>query len=439
MEEQVCILGAGMTGLAAGVVSGLPIYEAETVPGGICSSYYMRPGDNRCLYNYPKDGNVYRFDVGGGHWIHSLDPLMVKFLSSFVSIKSYLRKSAVYFPDSKLVIPYPIQNNLRYLGPNIAMQALNDVVNVSLASSPIITMGDWLQARFGHTLCKLFFDPFHELYTAGLYNQIALQDPYKSPVDLPLVIQGAFEDVPNVGYNVKFIYPVEGLNVLAQRMAEKCQVHYGKRVVHIDVASKKIIFDDGSSLHYKSLISTLPLNRMIEMTELKIEDKPDPASSVLVLNIGAQKGPCCPNEHWLYIPSSKSGFHRVGFYSNVDSSFLPISSRVSKNRVSLYAEKAYPEAKWPSCSEIKALGRSVVKELQEWEWIREAEVVDPTLIDVAYSWFWPCSQWRQKAVQKLESYDIHQMGRFACWNNQGIIDSMRDGLIGGAVLGYRKK
>jgi len=39
------ILGAGMTGLAAGRASGFPVYEAEETPGGICSSYYVRPGE----------------------------------------------------------------------------------------------------------------------------------------------------------------------------------------------------------------------------------------------------------------------------------------------------------------------------------------------------------------------------------------------------------
>ena len=33
-----------MTGLAAGIASGLPVYEADETPGGICSSYYVRPG-----------------------------------------------------------------------------------------------------------------------------------------------------------------------------------------------------------------------------------------------------------------------------------------------------------------------------------------------------------------------------------------------------------
>ena len=40
------ILGGGITGLAAGLSSGLPVLEAAPEPGGICSSYYVKPGSD---------------------------------------------------------------------------------------------------------------------------------------------------------------------------------------------------------------------------------------------------------------------------------------------------------------------------------------------------------------------------------------------------------
>ena len=43
---SVVILGAGVTGLAAGVASGAPVFEAVETPGGICSSYYVRAEDH---------------------------------------------------------------------------------------------------------------------------------------------------------------------------------------------------------------------------------------------------------------------------------------------------------------------------------------------------------------------------------------------------------
>ena len=98
-----------------------------------------------------------------------------------------------------------------------------------------------------------------------------------------------------------------------------------KRVTGIDPAGKVIHFGDGTAQKYDILMNTLSLNKTIEMTGLEVDAKPDPYTSVLVLNIGAVRGERCPDDHWLYIPATRAGFHRVGFYSNVDVSFLPAS------------------------------------------------------------------------------------------------------------------
>ena len=79
------------------------------------------------------------------------------------------------------------------------------------------------------------------------------------------------------------------------------------------------------------------------MSGLMPQDREDPYSSVLVLNIGAVRGNNCPDDHWIYLPESTSGFHRVGFYSNVDRSFLPVSARKKGKHVSIYVERAFPE------------------------------------------------------------------------------------------------
>jgi len=432
-NNKTIILGAGMTGLAAGYASGLPVYEGIEYPGGICASYYVRPGSSERLTEAPQDEEAYRFEIGGGHWIFGGDPLVLRFIRSFTPVRTYQRRSAVFFPDRDLFVPYPIQNHIRFLGQKVAAQVIEEITS-GKAAGEVVTMADWLRVNFGSTLYALFFEPFHELYTAGLFREIAPQDAYKTPVNPSLVIRGAFDDVPQVGYNVTFVYPEEGLNVLAQRMAERAHVHYGKRVVRIDVESREVHFEDGTVEGYEELISTLPLNRVMEMAGLDVGVRPDPATAVLVMDIGAVKGPRCPEEHWLYIPKSQAGFHRVGFYSNVDAAFLPASARNRQDRVSVYVEKAYREGKKPDEVQLEVLCKAIVDELRDWGWIEEAEVVDPTWIEVAYTWSWPGSKWKQLALHVLEKHDIWQVGRYARWAFQGIADSIQNGLMAGSSL-----
>jgi hypothetical protein len=88
----------------------------------------------------------------------------------------------------------------------------------------------------------------------------------------------------------------------------------------------------------------------------------------------------------------------------------------------------------PPDQDIKTYAEAVVKELQAWEFIDEAEVVDPTWIDVAYTWAWPDSQWRSKALKCLEEHNIFQVGRYGRWIFQGIADSIRDGFVVGSAF-----
>jgi len=274
VKQKTLILGAGITGLAAGLSSGLPVYEAAELPGGICSSYYVRPNNAGRLPNLPKDGEAYHFEIGGGHWIFGGDPAVHHFINAVTPVKSYRRSSAVYFAEQDMYVPYPIQNHLGYLGPEMAQRALTEIINAP--KNKPATMAGWLAQSFGSTLTERFFGPFHQLYTAGLWPQIAPQDAYKSPVDVSLALQGAFGQASPVGYNVTFVYPQDGLNTLAQQMATRCDVRYGKQVVKIDTQQKVVHFADGFDERYGRLISTLPLNKMVDMAGLKLDEKPDP-------------------------------------------------------------------------------------------------------------------------------------------------------------------
>ena len=420
-----------MTGLAASLASGWPIYEAAEAPGGICSSYYVT-SQGRKLGTSPEDGEAFRFEIGGGHWIFGGDPTILRLIRSITPVKRYERSSAIFFPGEERFVPYPIQNHLSHLPEEVRLRILTEMLTMPKGDPR--TMAEWLEQSFGQTLTEMFFAPFHQLYTAGLWKQIVPQDGYKSPVDAALALRGASGKTPAVGYNTGYLYPQEGLGTLAQRLAKKGQINYCKQAARIHLDKKEVEFIDGSGVHYDVLIVTLPLDKTLDMAKAEVDERPDPYTSVLVLNIGARRGPRCPNEHWLYLPDTRAGFHRVGFYSNVDESFLPASSRANKDRVSIYVERAYTAGKKPSPEQIAAYIEATTAELKQWGFIQEVEVADPTWVEVAYTWSWPGSRWRHKALQFLEKHDVVMVGRYGRWIFQGIADSLRDGLFVGAAL-----
>ena len=170
------------------------------------------------------------------------------------------------------------------------------------------------------------------------------------------------------------------------------------------------------------------------MAGVRVDEPPDPYTSVMVWNLGARRGPKCPDEHWVYLPNSTSGAHRVGFYSNVSESFLPAAARGRGEHVSAYVEHAYRGGEPPTAETLAADQDAMLGELQALGWIGEVSVVDATWIDVAYTWSHPGSTWVASARAALVAHGIATVGRYATWTFQGIADSVRDGLQLGATL-----
>lgn len=425
--SRLLVLGGGVSGIAAGLASGAPVIEAASRPGGICRSYYVDAHGERHPHR-PPDRPAWRFELGGGHWIFGDDPAVLALLGRHVRLRRHRRRAAVLLPELERIVPYPLQHQLRLLPRELAACALAELLR---PKRDVTTLGAWLDEQFGPTLSHLFFRPFHDLYTAGLTDRIAPQDPHKSPLDPALVVQGALGEVEEVGYNVTFAYPEEGLDVLVDRLAGQVRLRPGAPVVAIRLRERAVELADGTVLRFDVLISTLPLDRTLELAGLEAGEPPDPATSVLVANIGARRGPACPDVHWLYVPKSRTGFHRVGFYSNVDPGFLP---RHDPALVSLYVERAFPRGARLPAAEVDAWLRDLCAELQERGWIGPVEVATADWIETAYTWRWPGSRWREKGMDMLLRHGIFPTGRYGRWHFQGILESLREGLAVGAGL-----
>ena len=436
-EERVktIVLGAGLSGLGASLASGFPVYEATDQPGGVCHSYYLDEGHVR---RNPDVGDVcqcFRFEPAGGHWLFGVSAASRKKLEGFCPLKEYARRAAVFFPQSGALVPYPLQDCLRYFEDTLRDRILHEVCSErSGIPQPSGSFKDWLLANFGRTLCDLFFFPFNEQYTCGLYADIAPQDLYKSVVDKERMRRGAFEDSPSHGYNSVFLYPSGGLDRLVRAMSATCDIHFDHRVVRIDTSGRKVYFENGAVRSYDKIISTIPLHTMSQLCGIDCGQIQDPSTAVLVVNIGAMKGINCPPYHWVYLPSSKSGIHRVGFYSHVDRSFLPQRYRGDDRVVSLYAEKSFP-SDFLLSAEVKAeTCVAIVEELKEWDFIGTPLVIDSTYTNPAYTWSRPGSSWAPTAIRELGSRGIHQIGRYGAWRFQGMMESFEEGLSAGQTM-----
>ena len=423
--EDCIILGSGITGLAAGYISGWKIFEQLKMPGGICGTYGVFPKTGVNVYPQEIRQDIFRFEIGGGHWLWGSDKQALAFLKTFGRFRKYARRVSVYLPELELLVPYPLQYNLWKLPRGLAKKAFEDLVDASREEHHSRTMDNWLVNVFGQTLYDLFFLPFNTLYTSGLLKQIAPQDAFKNPIDVSKVEQGLVKN-NNIssGYNSTFMYPRATWGVLTRRIASKCNILYGQKVSALDLAKKTAYFEDGSSVHFKKGISTLPLNVMASIAHLDDTDVADPYTSVLVANIAGPKGNNCPMDQWIYFPKSRTGFHRVGVYTNVDSLFLPSKLR-NKGWASFYVEKSYFIKSTPSFKTQYRVACDMANELVEMGYLETPIVISPTWVEVAYTWRRVGSKWVERSLSCLKKSNIFQVGRYAEWGKyQGMLDSI---------------
>jgi len=372
MQSKTIIIGAGFSGMAAGIKTGATIYEKTDHAGGICTDYV-------------KDG--FRFSNGGPHYLFGKDKGL-EYIKSLVEVKEYERKAGVYYNH---IFPYPFQST-----------ASKDLEEFKGDWSPQYFDG-WLVSNFGKEQCNLFFHPFNEKYTAGLMSSVLPQDNYKTPKT-------------GTGWVSTFCDPVNGLDDLVEKMASKCDIQYNKKATKIHTDDREVEFEDGTSEEYGRLISTIPLNKCMELCG---QESNLPYTSVLVINVGAESNVNFPKEHWLYIPFCKSGFHRVSFYTNVDESKAP------PNRVGLSVEIAYHNTKIKGI-ETNLIAREVCQELMDWGWIKKPETICIDWVECAYTWQYNKED-VSKEIQWLKERDITSTGRYGKWEFCGVTQSIMMG------------
>jgi hypothetical protein len=82
--------------------------------------------------------------------------------------------------------------------------------------------------------------------------------------------------------------------------------------------------------------------------------------------------------------------------------------RSSAKHVSAYIERAYLPGHRPSKDDEENYIYAVIRELQDFGFIADVDVFDPTWIEVAYTWSWPQSKWRAWALHTLQKHGIFQ-------------------------------
>ena len=241
-------------------------------------------------------------------------------------------------------------------------------------------------------------------------------------VDLSRVLRNLVRKKDDVswGPNATFRFPARrDRRHLARACARLPQnkVHLGRKAVGINTAQRTLQFADGQTVDYDALISTMPVDRL-----LSISDRPDLGkisaqlkhSSTHVVGVGmqGQPPPSLATKCWIYFPEPEFPFYRVTVFSNYSSNNVP-----------------KPGQQWLLMAEVsespqKAGDYAAVVE-QVVAGLRLAKLI-PLGADVCSTWHrrleygYPTPSRDREAILEelqpnLEAMGIYSRGRFGAW------------------------
>ncbi len=164
---------------------------------------------------------------------------------------------------------------------------------------------------------KLWAVPLEEMETSWLGGRVPLPN-------LEEMIEGALSPVPKpMGPNARFGYPLRGgFQALMDGFLPHLQgkVRMNTRVVRLSPRQRTATFDDGSTVRFEHLISTMPLPKLIALAGDEAPAEIQEAArglrhvSVRCVNIGVGR-PDITEKHWIYYPED-TVFHRIFVQGN---------------------------------------------------------------------------------------------------------------------------
>ena len=412
---RIVIIGAGPTGLGAAYrlqelgYRDWAVYERNGYVGGLAAS--------------ATDSAGFTYDIGGhvmfSHYAY-FDALVDRLLGD--DYTELLRESWIRMAGTW--IPYPLQNNIRYLPRNMLLECLDGLIDTQREEpAQAQNFGQWVQTTFGSGIARLFMRPYNfKVWAHPL--EVMSKDwiaERVSVIDLKRVLANVVleRDDASWGPNNKFKYPLYGgTGGLYTRLEPyvRDHLHLGRSLAAVDLATKTVTFDDGGKDTYDVLLSTVPIPVLLSML------RPIPASLVakardlrnshgLVVGVGIAR-PADTSRCWTYFPEDNTPFYRMTYLSNYSPNMAP------PGHMLLLTESSYSEYRPLPKTEIVD---RVVDGLIASGVLNESDrdlIVTTHTVDVDY--FYPVpTLGRDEALDEIQSFlcanDINSRGRFGAW------------------------
>lgn len=346
-RHPVVVLGAGPTGLAAALRAGKDalLVEQNDAVGGWCRSI---------------EDKGFTFDCAG-HIMFSTDPYVLALYEQLLGDNLHWQDREAWIYSKDVFTRYPFQSALHGLPPDVLKECLIGAIEARFGSldkptlrvsptgpsravapaasvpppiAPVASQSavaprdfeEFIYKVWGKGVAKHFAIPYNrklwaiplnEMETSWLGGRVPMPD-------LEEMIEGALQPVRKpIGPNARFGYPLRGgFQALMDGFLPLLEgpLALSTRVSSVSPARKTVTFDDGRTVAFGTLISTIPLPRLVEAVGAEAPAFVREAArqlrhvSVRCVNLGVARENIT-DKHWIYYPED-TVFHRIFVQGN---------------------------------------------------------------------------------------------------------------------------
>lgn len=389
------------------------IVDSEDVVGGLARSFTDEVG--------------FTWDIGG-HVMFSQSPYYNQMAEAVLEGEGEIHTRECWIRMDGRWVPYPFQQNVGHLAPEMAVECIDALYRARL-SGPSVSAPDfasWIQHVFGAGIATYFMDPYNakvwawpasEMSASWIAERVAVVEP-REVLEKALIPGGD----GGWGPNSAFKYPREGgTGGMWQRMARPLMhaIRLQTRVAQIDVPAKVVTLASGETIAYRELVSTMPLDRLVEVANAP--STPREAAAGLGRNRGVMTGIGIRRGHisernWVYFPEEQVPFYRLTYLSNYSPLIVPEGRQDEYSALlletSVSPHRPCDEATLPQRIIDALLDQGIIEPedreriVSVWTHAVDRSYPVPTLdrdqrLAIVFGW--------------LHEVGIHSVGRFGAW------------------------
>ena len=449
-QSRVLIIGAGPTGLGAAYrlkelgYQNFLLVDRHPYIGGLAHSFV--------------DPRGFTWDIGGhvmfSHYSY-YDQVFDRLMGDEYTLNN--RESWVRMFDTW--VPYPFQNNIRYLPKPAAYECMAGLIKAQNGRGAIPSpaaagnFGEFIDAVFGEGIARHFMRPYNFKVWAHPPEMMNKQwiGERVAVIDVERALKNVILGLDDFGWgpNNQFKFPRNGgtgefysrFDRVLGYENDGGHIRLNATVKRIHSGRKQVEFEDGRLESYDVLISAMPLDRLcssvIQEDAGAAESPGGPSlrdiaslasglkhSSGYMVGIGLKSrrpGAGTPDtKSWMYFPEDNCPFYRVTYLSNYSPCMTPdkdnyysLLCEVSESAIkpTIGCEGRNPDAVIEEC--VTGLENAGLLEPGE-----RANVVSRWCYYADYSYPTPCvdrDAILSRVIPWLEERDIYSRGRFGMW------------------------